>query len=105
MTDWQHRVIHVDFKRRKADDGGEGLREAVSRAVDQMATELESVGGDEALAMLGQALMTLGAGIIAQVEGVDEVGELLIDLAVALQLEETSTQLREMLNDEDLDED
>lgn len=100
IIDGQHRVIHVDFVGRKVKDDGRDLREAVSRAVAQMAGELEAAGGEEALALLGQALMTLGAGIVAQVEGVDEVGELLVDLAVALQLEQTQTELRKIFDDE-----
>ena len=105
MSDDDHRIIHVDFKARRDDQLLDNLGESVRRAVERLAGEVAEDGGDEALGQLGQTLITLGAGIVAQVEGRDELGQLLKDLAIALQLEEARQELEGVFPDDEDDED
>lgn len=98
-------IIHVDFKSRRDDKLLDNLGEAVRRAVEQLAAEVSEDGGDEALGQLGQTLVTLGAGIVAQVEGMDELGLLLKDLATALQLQDARDELDQAFPEEEDDED
>ena len=93
MSDDDHRIIHVDSRPAGMTSCWTTWRVgAPGRGA--LAGEVAEDGGDEALGQLGQTLITLGAGIVAQVEGRDELGQLLKDLAIALQLEEARQELR-----------
>lgn len=101
MADDDRRIIHVDFRARHDDKLADKLAESVREALEQLAEDISEEGGDEALGQLGQTLVTLGAGMVAQAEGMDELGRLLKDLAVALQLHEAKDELDNAFPEDD----